>query len=532
MSGADRRTPWECFERWIGVEGLPADMLKTPYFKAYHSRIEAANRHVAAQQEAAQRQSDNPQLTLRRRTTTPVHIERRRNQKHLAMLDAMRKLAKKRETAIQKQQHANDLAAMRKVNEANQPRPPITTPAEFSRLKHDREQKLAERQEMYRQQILAHQKATMQQRTTQQLAQGNGVPNGVPRGPGTGPPGSASGPPVAMPNGNPGTNVAANAQRNMQGLPAGVIPNGQVPPGMMPYKGMTPAQANMAAGRGMPGHSPEQMMRIQAEAHRLQQQQMLAVQARQAQHSNSQNGQHSSPNMANAAMANGNGGQNAATLAQFAAANGMSSPSAPTNGNGSSPGMANGSGMGQALSSGHTPAISHLIAEVQARHPEMSPDEVNRQATARLSQYQKQQAMQAAGHPNAIQQAQRNAMQQAALNAAAGGVTTGAHNANNVYQQQRGMMTNEQVQAYNMLRQQQRQGGMPGQMGMVGLAPGAGGHGMVGGMTGSPVLSMARPVSSHTPHSRSATPREQRSGSIGVNGAQGSPRVSQQSMQT
>jgi chromatin modification-related protein VID21 len=535
VSGADRRTPWECFERWIGLEGLPADMLKTPYFKAYHSRIEAANRHVAAQQEAAQRQSDNPQLTLRRRTTTPVHIERRRNQKHLAMLDAMRKLAKKRETAIQKQQHANDLAAMRKVNEANQPRPPITTPAEFSRLKHDREQKLAERQEMYRQQILAHQKATMQQRTAQQLAQGNGVPNGVPRGPGTGPPGSSSAPPVAMPNGNPGANVAANAQRNMQGLPTGVIPNGQMPPGMMPYKGMTPAQvqANMAAGRGMPGHSPEQMMRIQAEAHRLQQQQMLAVQARQAQHSNSQNGQHSSPNMAHAAMANGNGSQNAAALAQFAAVNGMSSPSAPTNGNGSSPGMANGSSMGQALSSGHTPAISHLIAEVQARHPEMSPDEVNRQATARLSQYQKQQAMQAAaGHPNAMQQAQRNAMQQAALNAAAGGVTTGAHNANNVYQQQRGMMTNEQVQAYNMARQQQRQGGMPGQMGMAGLAPGAGGHGMVGGMTGSPVLPMARPVSSHTPHSRSATPREQRSGSIGMNGAQGSPRVSQQSMQT
>jgi chromatin modification-related protein VID21 len=538
VSGADRRTPWECFERWIGLEGLPADMLKTPYFKAYHSRIEAANRHVAAQQEAAQRQSDNPQLTLRRRTTTPVHIERRRNQKHLAMLDAMRKLAKKRETAIQKQQHANDLAAMRKVNEANQPRPPITTPAEFSRLKHDREQKLAERQEMYRQQILAHQKATMQQRTAQQLAQGNGVPNGVPRGPGTGPPGSSSGPPVATPNGNPGANVAANAQRahmNMQGLPAGVIPNGQMPPGMMPYKGLTPAQvqAGMTASRSMPGHSPEQMMRIQAEAHRLQQQQMLAVQARQAQHSNSQNGQHSSPSMANAAMANGNGSQNAAALAQFAAANGMSSPSAPTNGNGSSPGMANGSGMGQALSSGHTPAISHLIAEVQARHPEMPPDEVNRQATARLSQYQKQQAMQAAaGHSHAIQQAQRNAMQQAALNAAAGGVTTGAHNTNNVYQQQRGMMTNEQVQAFNMARQQQRQGAMPGQMGMTGLVPGAGGHGMVGGMTGSPVLPMARPVSSHAPHSRSGTPREQRSGSIGMNGAQGSPRVSQQSMQT
>lgn len=105
-SGADRRTPWECFERWINLEGLPADMSKTPYFRAYHSRIEAAGRHVIAQQEAAQRQAGgNPALTPRKRTTQPVRVERKKNQKHLAMLDAMRKLAKKRETALQKQQH-------------------------------------------------------------------------------------------------------------------------------------------------------------------------------------------------------------------------------------------------------------------------------------------------------------------------------------------------------------------------------------------------------------------------------------------
>lgn len=105
-SGADRRTPWECFERWINLEGLPADMSKTPYFRAYHSRIEAAGRHVIAQQEAAQRQvGGNPALTARKRTTQPIRVERKKNQRHLAMLDAMRKLAKKRETALQKQQH-------------------------------------------------------------------------------------------------------------------------------------------------------------------------------------------------------------------------------------------------------------------------------------------------------------------------------------------------------------------------------------------------------------------------------------------
>lgn len=53
---------------------------------------------------------------------------------------------------------AADLAAMRKANEADRPRPPFTTPAEFSRLKHEREVRLAERQEIYRLQVLAQQK--------------------------------------------------------------------------------------------------------------------------------------------------------------------------------------------------------------------------------------------------------------------------------------------------------------------------------------------------------------------------------------
>ena len=47
---------------------------------------------------------------------------------------------------------------MRKATDADRPRPPISTPAEFSRLKHEREVKLAERQEIYRLQVLAQQK--------------------------------------------------------------------------------------------------------------------------------------------------------------------------------------------------------------------------------------------------------------------------------------------------------------------------------------------------------------------------------------
>ena len=106
-SGAERRTPWECFERWVSLEGLPADMSKTQYFKAYHSRLEAAQRTLVAQQQAAQQQQGNnaAQMPIRRRTALPVRVDRRKNNKHLALVHAMQKLAKKRETALQKQQH-------------------------------------------------------------------------------------------------------------------------------------------------------------------------------------------------------------------------------------------------------------------------------------------------------------------------------------------------------------------------------------------------------------------------------------------
>ena len=110
-SGAERRTPWECFERWIGLEGLPAEMSKTPYFRTYHLRLQAAQRtHEAQQQAIQQHQGQNtPHMPLRRRSTQPYLVDRRKNVKHFHLVDAMRKLAKKRETAIQKQQHGPSL---------------------------------------------------------------------------------------------------------------------------------------------------------------------------------------------------------------------------------------------------------------------------------------------------------------------------------------------------------------------------------------------------------------------------------------
>jgi chromatin modification-related protein VID21 len=80
----------------------------------------------------------------RRRPTTTVRVERRRNQKHLALIDAMRKQAKKRESNAHKAMQA---ANMRKNNESHAPaRQPSTnkTPRDYSLMRWERDQQLAE----------------------------------------------------------------------------------------------------------------------------------------------------------------------------------------------------------------------------------------------------------------------------------------------------------------------------------------------------------------------------------------------------
>lgn len=192
-SGAERRTPWECFERWISLEGLPAEMAKINYFRAYHSRLQAAQRTVEVQQQALQQaQGSNPaQIPMRRRTTQPFSVERRKNAKHIHLIDAMRKLAKSEKPLFTSNNmvrpffclcvdfvqrsfgsHASErfrssplivqtvasLAAMRKANEAVKQRPVMHTPQEFSRLKHERQVRMEEQQRQYRAQMLQQQK--------------------------------------------------------------------------------------------------------------------------------------------------------------------------------------------------------------------------------------------------------------------------------------------------------------------------------------------------------------------------------------
>ena len=50
------------------------------------------------------------------------------------------------------------LAVLRKVNEAAQPRQRMKTPQEFSHFKHERECKMQEKAELYKQQVIAQQR--------------------------------------------------------------------------------------------------------------------------------------------------------------------------------------------------------------------------------------------------------------------------------------------------------------------------------------------------------------------------------------
>ena len=118
-SGAERRTPWECFERWISLEGLPVEMAKTAYFRTYTSRLQSAQTTVEAQRQALQQQQGHNanQIPLRPRTTLPLQVERRKNARHLHLIDAMRKLAKKRETALHKQQHGMTIQYLYQISD-------------------------------------------------------------------------------------------------------------------------------------------------------------------------------------------------------------------------------------------------------------------------------------------------------------------------------------------------------------------------------------------------------------------------------
>ncbi|KAI9897243.1 hypothetical protein N3K66_008265 [Trichothecium roseum] len=461
-SGAERRTPWECFERWIALEGLPADMGKTQYFKMYMGRIDNAQRIIqqhniqAAQQAAAASGNGNAAvMPIKRRQSTPIRVERRRNQKHLMILDAMRKLAKKRETALQKQQHqASQNAANRKPAEPMAK--PNKTPSDYSQLRHERDQAVAQRMAEYAKRQEAQRRATVQARQGQ-----NGQIAGTPGTQGANGQQLATGagqtnPAQRMNGQNPAAVAAAQGRRQMSmqapnGMGGPAIPaqmNGSL---VAPQMNGNAPQAQMQGMQGqhrmaMPGHQqpadPNMMMRAQ----RVSEQQRVAVQMQQAQHhqpqqhlqqqqqqGHQQHGQHaqqqphsnagtprppsqhnSPPNMPNG-MANNYTQQNymnnaQAIMAQFnanAQQNGHGSP--PINGlhmPAGSPGPRNNSQLPAEINA----RINQLETQFRGKNPNLTPEAARQMATehiARIMAAHRQTAMSAAaggsaGLPNGI----------------------------------------------------------------------------------------------------------------------------------
>lgn len=148
VSAEDRRTPWECFERWVHLEGYPNEASRTQYFQTYQRRIDSAQRAIAQANENARPQvGPNGVVTpdRRRRSTLPYRVDRKTPRRHLQIVEAMKKQAKKREAAAAKQQQtANNQNRKPSVDNLQQ-KLPTKTPEDYSRLRHERDKQLHER---------------------------------------------------------------------------------------------------------------------------------------------------------------------------------------------------------------------------------------------------------------------------------------------------------------------------------------------------------------------------------------------------
>jgi chromatin modification-related protein VID21 len=513
-SGMERRTPWECFERWVDLEQLPAEMRKTVYFKTWYQRLEHSQQaverryqaQVAAMQQAQQNSTTGqtqPHMPVRRRTQ-PTRVEKRKTTRYLWVVDAMRKLARKREAAAFKQAESQRAAAQRKStqqNEAPQPRGPMPTPQEFSKTRYERDLQMAEVNRQRRQKMLEAQ----QQRNAQMLRAQQGIQNAMPaqqrpqtaqqpqgaQVPGQHPP-AVNGqmanqqrpqPPMAVRNGHlavphmnaqgvpqahmrqnqgsaqsPDMQRMAHANNQNQNRPAQYpsqqypMPNGNMAsPGV---NGITTSQ-QLASNQALLAAFQAQNQQQPAQGQQSQQSQQ--PQQQQTQQQGQQQGHHQTPNGTPHVQ-----GAHVNNQQQMSASPSMPPPPTPA-------------GLPQQLSSGHVPAVIQIKNQLRARYPQMSEIELTNFATEQLkhqsqsSGQMRQNAMNAAagigtpqqqpgtnGAPvyNHSQSAYQNngVIPNNGTNGYAGGSEQGTHNQQQAPQQQ----VPQQQQPHQQQQQQQQ----------------------------------------------------------------------------
>lgn len=472
-SGAERRTPWECFERWVMLEGLPHDMSKTQYFKLWQNRIDQAQQVIRqhnanaltqqAQQQQQQQQQQQPNGSagpvtpiIRKRLSLPVKVERRRNQKHLTMIDAMRKLAKKRETAVTKQQHAANVAQMRKQQEPAQPRAgPIKTPREYSIMRWERDQamaeRLAERMAAHQQQRMEAQRRAALQARAQQGQAAQLLSGQTPQAPQNTQQLGATHPLANVNRLNAANQMVVNGQPRprmpMQQAPTsnasmGPLNGGLVPPVQMNGNGQV--QMPVVNGQARMTIPTQPDLNLVMQAQRISEQQRQAVQMRQVQQQNHVP-QQGSPALQNsppaaqmrAAVANGvnqknymNNAQTQALMAQFNGATnpGLSTP--PAGGLNMPAGQSSSprpnTNMTPQIHQTYVSQLQNVEAQIRQTHPNTPQDVIRQMATQML-------------------QNRHNSLTQSAMNAAAGG--QGQAIANGPHQYAQLLRAQQQAQA-------------------------------------------------------------------------------------
>ncbi|KAF2474874.1 uncharacterized protein BDR25DRAFT_255374 [Lindgomyces ingoldianus] len=453
VSGSGRRTPWECFERWVQLEGLPAEMSKTQYFRTYQTRLEQAQRTILAQHQAqlqqqAQQGQNMPQPP-RRRTTQPIRVERRRDNRYIFIIDGMRKLARKRESVAHKQAESQKAAALRKAHEPAAPKSNVHTPQEFSRLKWEREEKMRQRvmQQQQQQQQDQQMRVIAAQRQASMSSQ-PGMSNGINQPPRNG-----------TPVGNAATNIPTSLA-NAVSQPGHPLPNAgmqaRTHPGQQSMQGNFP-NGNMAGvAMGASGIPQAQMQATMQNAQRMPPPDnvRMAMQRSQFPSTNQHQFQlqQQQINMASnltAGIAMGNSIPNTGMMASMGqtlngnmntSMNGMSANAGSPRMGQVNPTMQSPS---RPLSSGHIPQLHQFQNQLKTQHPEWNQEQIQKAASDHLNKIIARQRAQA-------------------MNAAAGqsGMTPSPQMGSNVYLQSAGMGNSPSpstVQNYqNQLLQQQR----------------------------------------------------------------------------
>ncbi|KAF2481061.1 hypothetical protein BDY17DRAFT_300634 [Neohortaea acidophila] len=436
-SSSERRTPWECFERWVELEQLPAEMKKTIYFKTWYQRLEqsqqAAERRYQAQVAALQAASNGQasHIPMRRRTV-PSRVEKRKNTRYIWMTDAMRKLARKKEQQAFKQAEAHRAAAQRKAQaENNQPRSKIPSPREFSDKRYEKDVQDAEKMRKQRQQMLENQQrqllaarqAAMQQ---QGLLQGQ---SNQPR------PGSSANMPAAQQ-----AQMQANGQQQAQ-------MNGQISQqARQQALQMAARNAHLAAPQMNAQGVQQAQMRGNGQMPNAQDMQRIAqanAQARNAQYGGGQQqyqmpsanmmspggggmaAQQMNPNnqamLANMQQQMHNAGQQGGNQ-QMSGSPIMPPPPTRHSNSGSNP--------PQSLSSGHVPNIISIRAHLRSMYPHYTDEQIDAKATDALKL-----------HSQSSSQARQTAM-----NAAAGiSPSMGAHSNMQAYGHIQAAYQNNQI---------------------------------------------------------------------------------------